>query len=225
MIDSIGVVLITDRRKSKELKINYKTVTREQIKRVLLLNVGSQINIKKAAEEMDDENIKLIILHEDYITISMMKAYENTAKESRYDNIDAYYAILDATSEFVLSDNYIYKHGWDKEIECIDALKTNKISKGSIGVFECELGRQYNKKDMMQINEITPGELKERLERENYIVSTTVLIMLSKIESIKKVMFWDDPGVIGVVHKNGSNYAMELSSRFYNSIKKQIINK
>jgi len=219
MNENIGVVIFSEKRNSKTVKINHKSVNRDFLYRRLKANDKGNQEVTRAAKDVKYYAV-LIILHYDYKTVSIMQSTKGEYKN--YESLDIFYTILDAVNEQYESDILISKNAWNDELEAIDNLKTEKIPKESIGVYECLKAEQYGKKDVLQGLELTEQDLKEKIINIDGKLPITLMLMLVNISKIKKVFFWKDYFIIGIVHRDNIKYAIELNEKSYNKIKNTV---
>ena len=81
-----------------------------------------------------------------------------------------------------------------------------------------KLADEYSKKDILTGEVVGTEELKNRLSNTKGAIPTTVLLLLSNIEDIKKILIWDEQGVIGVVQKDGFGYTLDINNRAFKSV-------
>ena len=221
MSEQIGVVVISEKSNGKSLKVSYKTIRREELERQLNYFAGGKMELRRVAKKVANEVI-LVVLHHDYRTISIITNTDNL-EAVQYKNVDMFYVILDAVSTHVTSDNVISKYAWDSELLASDKIKTKKIDKNNLGLFSCKLDGQYVKKELLEGDILEYDELRKRICRAEGPIPSTLLILLSETEFIQKILLWDNERIIGVIHEDGTRYALEISEKTYDCIKKQLV--
>ena len=218
MDDLVTAILMAEKRNSNALKISHRTTKRLWLcKRVL-----SDIRNKSKSELWILDDIRkdtiLIIAHADYSTISVIVDRGDHVEVVKCNDVDIYYSIVDGINENMLSDNTISKRGWEEQLNSINQLKCAKLADNEIGVYTCKLADEYSKKDILTGEVVGTEELKNRLSNTKGAIPTTVLLLLSNIEDIKKILIWDEQGVIGVVQKDGFGYTLDINNRAFKSV-------
>ena len=218
MTENIGVIVMSEKRSTKNLKINHRVVSRLALQRKLLANTGGNIAMRKAAKQLEFGS-QIIILHPNYNTVSFIDKGETKVEVVKHENLDVYYAILDAVNESFKSDTLLSKYKWERELEQIDKLKTQKLDEDTIGIYECEMYTKYkNNKGTPTGIGVKTTELQKKIEDLKGNVTITLMLILVDIDKIKKILLWGDANIIGVVYKDGINYTLELNKKTYNKI-------
>jgi len=222
MGEQINIVMFSEKRNSTNVKVSHKTMNKDVLSRRVLAHAGGKNEIHKAAKDIE-QKASLIVLHYDYITVSIIKILDTGISESRYINLDLYYIILDAVNELYESDIILSKSDWEEELEAIDKIKTIKLENDCIGIFDCnKRAEEFGKKEILQGIGVSYESIANKIKWLHKAIPTTLLIMLADIKEIKKIIFWDEFNIIGVIYKGGTKYAFELNKKSYSYIKDTI---